>query len=41
MTPRFVIWPAAEADVLDAAPWYESPSPGVGRPHGRMPPAER
>ena len=30
MTPRFVIRPAAEADVLEAATWYESRAPGLG-----------
>jgi plasmid stabilization system protein ParE len=30
MTPRLVVRAAAEADVLDAALWYEQRSPGLG-----------
>ena len=30
MTPRLVVRAAAEADILDAALWYERRSPGLG-----------
>ncbi|MEI6449828.1 MAG: type II toxin-antitoxin system RelE/ParE family toxin [Actinomycetes bacterium] len=30
MTPRLVVRAAAEADILDAALWYEQRSPGLG-----------
>jgi len=30
MTPRLVVRAAAEADILDAALWYEQRAPGLG-----------
>ena len=30
MTPRFIVRPAAEADIAEAALWYESHSLGLG-----------
>lgn len=30
MTPRFIVRPAAEADIAEAALWYESRSLGLG-----------
>ena len=30
MTPRFIVRPAAEADIAEAALWYESRSIGLG-----------
>ena len=30
MTPRLVVRSAAEADILDAALWYEQRPPGLG-----------
>jgi toxin ParE1/3/4 len=30
MTPRLVVLPAAEADIVQAALWYEQRAPGLG-----------
>ncbi len=31
MTPRLVLRPQAEAELLDARDWYEAQRPGLGR----------